>query len=85
MQFLIQLVHKDTETTIGKNIRYILKKTGGSNIFKNDAKKMKKEYKFFPLHPEDVWKVFFIKELTHINPLCLYLENERVEAGQKQN
>ena len=45
---------------------------------------MKKEYKFSPLPPEDGWKVFLIKELTDLKLGCLYLENERVEAGQEQ-
>jgi hypothetical protein len=44
----------------------VLNKTGESDIFAVISQKLKHDYKFDPIQPEDQWKVGFIKELTNI-------------------
>ena len=49
VQCLIQLVSKDTQTNTGRNIRYILNKTGESDISAVNTQKLKRDYKFAPI------------------------------------
>ena len=79
VQCLIQLVSKDTQTNTGRNIRYILNKTGESDIFAVNAQKLKCDYKFAPIQPEDQWKVGFIKELTNVKAGTLELNHDTIE------
>ena len=79
VQCLIQLVSKDTQTNTGRNIRYILNKTGESDIFAVNAQKLKRDYKFAPIQPEDQWKVGFIKELTNLKAGTVELNHETLE------
>ena len=79
VQCLIQLVSKDTQTNTGRNIRYILNKTGESDIFAVNAQKLKRDYKFALIQPEDQWKVGFIKELTNLKAGSVELNHETLE------
>ena len=79
VQCLIQLVSKDTLTNTGRNIRYILNKTGESDIFAVSPQMLKKNYKFAPIRPEDQWKVAFIKELTNLKAGTVELNHDNLE------
>ena len=44
-----------------------------------NAKKIKNEYQFAKLQPEDRWKIDFIKELTNLKRGSLELNSDAIE------
>jgi hypothetical protein len=47
-------------------MRYILHKTGESDIFAVTVQKLKHDFKYAPIQPEDQCKVEFMNELKNI-------------------
>ena len=75
VKFLVEQIHQDTRTITGRNIRYILNKTNGTDIFSMNRQNLKHEHKFASLQPEDEWRIQFIKELTNLKVGSLQLSS----------
>ena len=75
VKFLVEQIHQDTRTITGRNIRYILNKTNGVDIFSMNSQNLKHEHKFASLQPEYEWRIQFIKELTNLKVGSLQLSS----------
>ena len=58
----------------GRNVRFVLDKTGGQDIFKINPLNIKKNLKFNTISEENAWRVNLVKELTNVKQNTLSLE-----------
>ena len=70
VKFLVEQIHQDTRTITGTNIRHILNKTNGADIFSMNSQNLKHEHK-----PEAEWRIQLIKELTNLKIGSLQLSS----------
>ena len=59
----------------GKNVRFILDKTGEQDIFEVNPLLIKKSLKFNTITEENFWRVNLIKELTNVKQNILALDD----------
>ena len=77
VQYLLEKVVRNLNTITGKNVRFVLDKTGGQDIFKVNPLNIKKNLKFNTISEENAWRVNLVKELTNVKQNILSLdENE---------
>ena len=74
VQYLLQKVLRNCNTLTGKNVRFVLDKTGGQDIFKVNPLDIKKNLKFSSLSNENAWRINFVKELTNLKQNSLSLD-----------
>ena len=58
----------------GKNVRFVLDKTGGQDIFKVNPLDIKKNLKFNTICEEIAWRVNLVKELTNVKQNIVSLD-----------
>ena len=58
----------------GRNMRIVLDKTGGQDIFKINPLNIKKNLKFNTISEENAWRVNLVKELTNVKQNTLSLD-----------
>ena len=75
VQYLLQKVLRNCNTMTGKNVRYILDKVGGQDIFGVNPLLIKKNLKFNNITEENAWRVNLVKELTNVKQNILTLDN----------
>ena len=76
VQFLYQKVKSNVETVTGKNIRYVIEKSGVEDIEDMKTNGLKKTLKFCESPSEHGWKVQFIKEIVDVKQKVLFLNQE---------
>ena len=76
VQFLYQKVKSNVETVTGKNIRYVIEKSGVEDIEDMKTNGLKKSLKFCESPSEHGWKVQFIKEIVDVKQKVLFLNQE---------
>ena len=80
---LLQKVKNNLLTVTGRNIRHILTDLGKDDIFKVSKSFIKKKLKFSPIHPDDQWKLQFVREITNVKQNVLTIEEN--ENGHFSN
>jgi uncharacterized UPF0160 family protein len=58
----------------GKNVRFVLDKTSGQDIFKINPLSIKKNLKFITISEENAWRVNLVKDLTNVKQNTLSLD-----------
>ena len=83
VQFLLQKVLKNVNTVTGKNVQYILGKTGHEcDLFSVTPNILKKNLKFCEIRNENRWRVNIIKEIVDIKQGILALDGEGLSSEE---
>ena len=69
---------KNVNTVTCRNIHYILKDTGESDILSVNIGKLKKNYHFVQMNPDDVWKIDFVREITNVKQNVLEIDQNQM-------
>ena len=76
--YLLNRSMKNVNTVTCRNIHYILKETGESDILTVNIGQLKKNYHFVQMNPDDAWKIDFVREITNVKQNVLEIDQNQM-------
>ena len=80
--YLLNRSMKNVNTVTCRNIHYILKETGESDILSVNIGQLKKNYHFVQINPDDAWKIDFVREITNVKQNVLEIDQNQMTVEE---